>query len=128
MCLFPRACVWKGQGCCKQALQECKRNLVAEAATGTSGQVNFSSEVTEDDLDHAFDKYIEEMSAGKWGDNMTLYALAQHYQREILLLTDNPQMTWCRIAPDFGNPINVIFYGEVHYDAVQIGPEAVDSC
>ena len=55
-----------------------------------------------------------------WGNNLTLYALAHHYNREICVLKDNVMNPWLRIEPTFGNPINVVFYAELHYDAVQI--------
>jgi hypothetical protein len=61
-----------------------------------------------------------QVSGIDWGNNLTLYALAHHYKREICVLTDNVINPWLRIEPTFGNPIHVVFYAELHYDAVQM--------
>lgn len=79
---------------------------------------SFTDTVEDDELESALDKYIARMSEGAWGDNITLHALAHHYQREIRVLTDNVKNAWVQIEPGFGNPIYVAFYAEFHYDSV----------
>lgn len=70
--------------------------------------------------EHAFDEFLQGIAGIDWGNNLTLYALAHHYKREICVLTDNVINPWLRIEPTFGNPIHVVFYAELHYDAVQM--------
>ena len=78
-----------------------------------------TDKVSDDALESELDKKIQEWSDGEWGDCLTLDALAKHYQREIWILTDNAQRAWTQIG-SFGNPIYVVFYAEIHYDAVII--------
>lgn len=70
------------------------------------------------------EQYVQGMADGAWGDNLTLYALSHHYKRAVCVLTDHMEKPWCRINPDFGDPIHVAFYAEVHYDAIDcdVGP------
>lgn len=79
-----------------------------------------AEKIPDDDVEREFDQYVKGMSEGDWGDNITLHALAHHYQREIRLLTDNVKRAWVQIEPEFGNPIHVVFFAEIHYEGVQI--------
>ncbi|CAK9037285.1 OVARIAN TUMOR DOMAIN-containing deubiquitinating enzyme 10 (OTU domain-containing protein 10) (Deubiquitinating enzyme OTU10) [Durusdinium trenchii] len=98
-----------------QHREEYKMKMVVER-NGTPA--SFTDTVEDDELESALDKYIARMSEGAWGDNITLHALAHHYQREIRVLTDNVKNAWVQIEPGFGNPIYVAFYAEFHYDSV----------
>lgn len=68
-----------------------------------------------------FEEYMQGMADGAWGDNLTLYALSQHYKRAVCVLTDHVKNPWCQINPDFGDPIHLAFYAEIHYDAIDCG-------
>ncbi|CAK9037327.1 E3 ubiquitin-protein ligase rnf213-beta (Mysterin-B) (Mysterin-beta) (RING finger protein 213-B) (RING finger protein 213-beta) (RING-type E3 ubiquitin transferase rnf213-beta) [Durusdinium trenchii] len=98
-----------------QHRDEYKLKMVA----ASSPLATLTENVLDDGLERALDEYIKGMSEGDWGDNITLHALAHHYQREIRILTDNVKRAWVQIEPEFGNPIHVLFHAEIHYEGIQ---------
>eukprot|EP00435_Cladocopium_sp_Y103_P051851 s1182_g16.t1 len=98
------------------------RNEVAESLALAWENENDMGEDEKANKEQAFDEFLQGIAGVSidWGNNLTLYALAHYYHREICVLTDNVINPWLRIEPTFGNPIHVVFYAELHYDAVQI--------
>ena len=84
-------------------------------------KASMDDEVSDAALEDELSKKIKEWSEGAWGDDLTLHALANYYKREIWVLKDTTQKAWDQVG-NFGNPIYVVFYAEIHYDAV-IVPE-----
>ena len=82
-------------------------------------------------MNATFDHYVAEMGQlGTWGDNITLQALAEHYGRKIVVISDRPANPLLEIEPRMARleAIYVLHYAEIHYEGTESAAEAGDAC
>ena len=70
---------------------------------------------------------------GTWGDHLTLQAMANLMMRPIWVITDSAHESSSAmhinptdaVSPEeWGEPVQVVHYGERHYEATEPAPEA----
>ena len=75
----------------------------------------------QDHVTKDYDAYVQEVEQGEWGDNVTLQALANVFERLIWVINDNEANPLLCVEPDYLNvtnaPVFITFYAEIHYNA-----------
>lgn len=82
-------------------------------------------------MNMTFDDYVAKMGQlGTWGDNLTLQALAEHYGRRIVVISDRPANPVLEIEPQMASSetIYVLHYAEIHYEETESAADQADSC